>query len=50
VLAHRQRVERVVSHRMQYAAGLFGALGGVLGQVARDLATLLGVERPDVEL
>src|SRR5688572_29352640 len=34
VLAHGQRVELVLGDTVRHAAGLLGALGGVLGEVA----------------
>src|SRR3954470_21182986 len=51
VFAHRGAVDLVGGDAVQQPAGLFGALGGVLGQVAGDLAALLpGGELREVEL
>jgi hypothetical protein len=50
VLAYRQRVELALGHWVQDAAGLFGAFGGVFGEVAGDLAPLVHGELAHVEL
>ena len=50
VLADGQLVDLVLGNPVHEAAGLFGALGGVLGQVAGDLAASVLVETANVEL
>jgi hypothetical protein len=50
VFAHGRRIDVIAVDRVQRPTGLFGALGGVRGQVTGHLAPLLGVERAHVEL